>query len=67
MNKLEIEVGENSLTFAKIADEERITRQNQRSSLGTLEARLKKKREILEQKSFFQDNKELLYGPGIAD
>lgn len=67
MNNLEIIIGRQCKSYADKVDEQRVIRENRRSSLATKEARQARQEELLKENEFYEDTEGLLYGAGIAD
>ncbi|XP_067208105.1 uncharacterized protein [Linepithema humile] len=67
MNELQIVVGSLSFNFGKQTDEQRVKRQNRRSSLETKEARIARKKQMLAANLAYEEEEGLLYGAGIDD
>lgn len=67
MNELKLVVGSQSFNFAGNMDEQRVKRQNRRSSLETKEARKARQEEMQARNDAFEEEQGLLYGAGIAD
>ncbi|KAK0073517.1 hypothetical protein PV326_013335 [Microctonus aethiopoides] len=60
-------VGRQSKSFAEKMDEQRVTRENRRSSLATKEACQTRQQQLTEKNEFYEATKGPLYGAGIAD
>ncbi|KAK0070663.1 hypothetical protein PV325_000251 [Microctonus aethiopoides] len=60
-------VGRQSKSFAEKMDEQRVTRENRRSSLATKEACQARQQQLTEKNEFYEATKGPLYGAGIAD
>lgn len=67
MNELQLVVGAQSFNFAENMDNQRVTRQNRRSSLETKEARIARQEEMQARNDAYEQEEGLLYGAGIAD
>lgn len=64
---LDIIIGKQCKSYADNMDEQRVIRQERRSSLTTKETRKALKEKHLEQNQLYEEAEGLLYGPGIAD
>lgn len=67
MNNSDVIVGRQSKSFADKMDEQRVTRENRRSSLATKEARQARQQQLTEKNEFYEATEGPLYGAGIAD
>ncbi|KAK0169438.1 hypothetical protein PV328_012049 [Microctonus aethiopoides] len=67
MNNSDVIVGRQSKSFADKMDEQRMTRENRRSSLATKEARQARQQQLTEKNEFYKATEGPLYGAGIAD
>ena len=67
MNSLQIVIGRQSMSYKEKIDEQRVNRENRRSSLTTKQARQACLQELAKKNEFLERTEGLLYGPGIAD
>jgi hypothetical protein len=67
MSIMGLKIGQNAKIFADTTDKERIKRSEQQTSHEAEEMRIVKGQEKTNQYEFFEVEKGLLYGPGIAD
>ena len=67
MQLLEIKIGQICKMYADKVDENRIERENRRTSFSSKEARTARRLEQLHQNEFYEQAEGLLYGAGIAD
>ncbi|CAH2100863.1 unnamed protein product [Euphydryas editha] len=67
MNSLQIDIGRQCMSYKEKVDEQRMSRENRRSSLTTKQARQACLQELAKKNEFYERTEGLLYSPGIAD
>ncbi|XP_074111956.1 uncharacterized protein LOC141535751 [Cotesia typhae] len=67
MNSMQIIIGRQCMSYREKIDDQRVSRENRRSSLTTKQARQACLQELTKKNKFYERTEGLLYGPGIAD
>ncbi|CAD6206356.1 GSCOCG00010034001-RA-CDS [Cotesia congregata] len=67
MNSMQIVIGRQCMSYREKIDDQRVSRENRRSSLTTKQTRQACLQELTKKNEFYERTEGLLYGPGIAD
>lgn len=62
-----MKIGQTAMQFANMRDQQRIVRENRRSTEASKESRTQKKQAKLDENTRLEQVEGILYGPGVAD